>query len=114
MRLEDVMASPGSVVFVGLRGAVVAVDRDSGKSIWESNLKGSDFVTVTLQDGDLFAASRGRVYRLDPASGAILWVNELAGLGWGIVSIAGASQTAGPAETRRRQAAAASTTAAAS
>ena len=102
------MALRGSAIFVGLRGAVVAVDRDSGATIWECNLKGADFVNVTVQEGDLFAASRGRVYRLDPSSGDILWVNDLAGLGWGIVSIAGASQPAGPAErTRRAQAAAA-------
>jgi outer membrane protein assembly factor BamB len=102
MRLEDPMASRRSAIFVGLRGAVVAVDRGSGETIWESNLKGAEFVTVTLQEGELFAASRGRVYRLDPSSGDILWVNELAGLGWGIVSIAGTSPTAGPAETQRR------------
>lgn len=100
------MASRGSAVFIGLKGAVVAIDRDSGKRIWESSLKGTDFVSVTLQDGDLFAGSRGRIYRIDPASGAILWVNDLEGLGYGIVSIAGASQTAGPAEKHRRDAAA--------
>ena len=104
------MASGGHAVFVGLKGSVVAIDRDSGKSIWQSNLKGAEFVTVTLQEGDLFAASRGRVYRLDPATGATLWVNDLEGLGWGIVSIAGASHTAGPAETHRRAQAAAAAT----
>lgn len=104
------MASRGSAVFVGLKGAVVAIDRDSGKSLWQSDLKGADFVAVTLQDGDLFAASRGRVYRLDPATGAIVWVNDLEGLGWGIVSIAGAAQAAGPAETHRRAQAAAAAT----
>lgn len=101
------MASRGSTIFVGLRGAVVAVDRDSGATIWERHLKGADFVSLTQQDGDLFAASRGRIYRIDPSSGDILWVNDLAGLGWGIVSIAGASQTAGPAESTRRARAAA-------
>jgi outer membrane protein assembly factor BamB len=101
------MASGGSAVFVGLRGAVVAVDRGSGETIWETTLKGADFVTVTMLEADLFAASRGRVYRLDPSSGAILWVNDLAGLGWGIVSIAGTAPTAGAAEKHRRAQAAA-------
>jgi hypothetical protein len=49
-------------------------------------------VTVSLHDGDLFAACRGRLYRLDPATGTVHWCNELPGLGWGIVSIAGAGQ----------------------
>ena len=101
------MASRRSVVFVGTNGAVVALDRNSGEKLWETSLKGSDFVSVTVQDGDLFAASRGRVYRLNPSSGDILWVNDLKGLGYGIVSIAGASQTGGAAEHRRAQAAAA-------
>ena len=98
------MASQSSVVFVGIKGAVLAVDRDSGHTQWTTNLKGSDFVTVILQDDCLFAASRGRLYRLDPGSGHILWSNDLPGLGWGIVSIAGAAQApaAGEADRRRR------------
>jgi outer membrane protein assembly factor BamB len=106
------MASRASAIFVGIKGAVLAIDRDSGTSLWQTELKGSDFVSVTLQEGDLFAASRGRVYRLDPSSGAILWVNDLEGLGWGIVSIAGTSQTDGAAEKRRRDAQAAAAAAA--
>lgn len=101
------MASRASAVFVGIKGAVVAIDRDGGKTIWQTELKGSDFVSVTLQEGDLFAASRGRVYRLDPSTGTILWANDLEGLGWGIVSIAGTSQTGGAAEQQRRNAQAA-------
>ena len=57
---------------------------------------------MTLQDGELYAASRGQMYRLDPATGTILWRNELPGLGWGIISVAGGSQSAPAAEQRRR------------
>jgi outer membrane protein assembly factor BamB len=95
-----------SAVFVGVKGTVLAVDRSSGKTLWSTELKGSDFVDVMLVDDDLFAASKGRLYRLDPAGGAILWVNDLPGLGWGIVSIAG-SHAAGAAEKVRRDQAAA-------
>src|SRR5688572_4539084 len=101
------MASRSNLVFVGLKGSVVAVDRGTGETIWETSLKGAEFVTVTMLEADLFAATRGRVYRLDPSSGAILWVNDLAGLGWGIVSIAGTAPAAGAAETQRRAQAAA-------
>ena len=102
------MATRTSVVFVGTRGTVLAIDRSSGETVWTTELKGSDFVDVMLVDGDLFAASKGRLYRLDPAGGAILWCNDLPGLGWNIVSIAG-SHTAGAAEKLKRdQAAAAS------
>ena len=94
-------------IFVGLKGTVVGIDRATGAALWSASLKGSDCVNVILQDGDLYAATRGRLYRLDPATGEIRWCNELPGLGWGIVSIAGASQAAPAAEKRRRDAAAA-------
>ena len=59
-------------------------------------------MNVTLQDGDLLAACRGRLNSLDPATGAVQWCNELPGLGYGIMSIAGGSQTAAVVEKKRR------------
>lgn len=94
-------------VFIGVKGAVLAIDRQSGATQWRTDLKGSDFVNVTMESGDLFAACRGRLYRLDPATGEIQWCNELPGLGWGIVSIASSSQVVPAAERRRREAQAA-------
>lgn len=102
------MASRTSAIFVGTRGTVIAIDRSSGETLWETELKGSDFVDVTIVDGDLFAASKGRLYRLDPSNGAVIWVNDLPGMGWGIVSIAG-SHAGGAAEKMRRDQAAAAT-----
>jgi outer membrane protein assembly factor BamB len=52
-------------------------------------LKG-DFVNLVLQDGNLYAAASGELFCLDPAGGQIRWHNELKGLGFGLVSIAGA------------------------
>ena len=101
------MASRTSVIFVGTKGTVVAIDRASGATLWTTALKGSDFVDVMVVDGDLFAASKGRVYRLDPSGGGVLWTNDLPGLGWGIVSIAGSQVAAGAAEKAKRDAAAA-------
>src|SRR5215468_2374066 len=108
------MASRASAVFVGTKGTVLAVDRSSGETLWETDLKGTEFVDVMTLDGDLFAASRGRLYRLDPAGGAILWVNDLPGLGWGIVSIAGSQAARGAADKAARDAAAVAATSAAS
>ena len=101
------MAIDPKLLFIGIRGAVLAIDRDSGEAKWQAELKGSDFVTVMVQGGALFAASKGRLYRLDSGNGAIKWCNELPGLGWGIVSIAGASQTEPAAEKKKRDAEAA-------
>jgi len=91
-----------STIFAGIKGTVVAIDRENGEIRWSADLKGADFVNVTLLEGDLFAASKGRLYRLDPATGSILWCNELPGLGYGIVTVAGASQAPGAAEQQRR------------
>ena len=98
------MSSRAETIFVGIKGTVVAIDRTSGETLWSTGLKGSEFVNLTLQDGDLFASCRGRLYKLDPGTGAIQWCNELPGLGWGIVTIAGASQVATSEEKRRRDA----------
>jgi outer membrane protein assembly factor BamB len=76
-----------ALVFVGIKGCVVALDRDSGNEVWRTQA-GSDYVTV-LWDGEaLLAATSGEVSRLDPNSGATLWHNKLKGLGRGLVNLA--------------------------
>ena len=55
---------PG-LLYIGLKGSVVAVDRSTGAAVWASHPKGGDFVTVTLDRGELYAATKGRLYRLD-------------------------------------------------
>ena len=90
-----------NALFVGLKGSVVAIDRTSGDTLWSTKLKGSEFVTLSIEDGEWYAATRGRVYRLDPTTGDVQWSNELPGLGYGIVSFVGSS--GGPAERRRRE-----------
>jgi hypothetical protein len=77
------------MVFIGIRGTVLALDRATGEEIWRTKLKG-DFVNLVLQDGSLFATANGELFCLDPASGEIRWNNQLKGLGIGIVSIASA------------------------
>jgi outer membrane protein assembly factor BamB len=101
------MTSRSDALFIGIRGTVLALDRATGVTRWSTHLVGSDFVNVLLQEGDVYAATRGRLYRLDPATGDILWSNELPGLGWGIITIAGASHVAPSAEKTRRDAQAA-------
>ena len=108
------MASGLDVIFVGIKGTVLALDRATGTIQWRTELKGSDFVNVIQQDGDLYAATRGRLYRLDPPSGAVLWSNELPGLGYGLVTVAGGAQAAPAAEKARRDAASAAAATAAS
>jgi outer membrane protein assembly factor BamB len=39
------------LVFIGIKGSVVALDRATGQQVWATRLKGSDFVKMILQDG---------------------------------------------------------------
>jgi outer membrane protein assembly factor BamB len=96
-----------NMIFIGIRGYAVALDRATGQEVWRTSLKGSDFVTVALAGRDVLAASRGRLYCLEAASGIMRWQNELSGLGWGLVSIAGTDVAALAEVERRREASAA-------
>jgi PQQ enzyme-like repeat protein len=37
------MASRATPVFVGIKGSVLAIDRATGQTLWQADLKGSDF-----------------------------------------------------------------------
>ena len=78
-----------TLLFVGIKASVVALDARSGDEVWRVKLKGmSDFVTV-LWDGEfLVAATYGELFGLDPRDGTITWHNKMKGLGLGFVSLA--------------------------
>jgi outer membrane protein assembly factor BamB len=96
-------------LFIGINGTVLAIDRGTGQEVWRSELKGSDFVNVVIDDGQLYATTKGELSCLDPATGEIRWQNDLKGLGRGLVTIAsaGGSGIAVMSEKRRRDQAAA-------
>jgi outer membrane protein assembly factor BamB len=75
------------MVFIGIKGTVLALDRATGQEVWRTPLKG-DFVNVVLVDGDLYATASGELFCLDPATGHIRWQNGLKGLGRGLITIA--------------------------
>jgi len=52
-----------NIIVVGIKGTVLAIDRDTGETLWSTNLKGSEFVSVTLEGSEVFAACKGRLYR---------------------------------------------------
>jgi len=92
-----------NLLFIGIAGTVVALDRSTGGELWRSKL-GGDFVNVTLQDGDLYAAAKGELFCLDPATGKVRWQNALKGLGRGLITIAtsGSQQTVMMREKKQR------------
>ena len=107
------------LLFVGIKGSVVALNRTSGEQVWATHLKGSDFVNLVVQNETVFASCYGEIFRLDPLTGTGLWHNPLKGFGTGLATIAtegnlGGGNAPAIAEKYRRdeQAAAAASTAA--
>ncbi len=106
------------LVFIGIKGSVVALNRATGQQVWATHLKGWDFVNVVLQNGTILASCHGEIFCLDPLTGNGLWHNRLKGFGTGLATIA-TEHTAGGgnapvlAEKRRRDEEAAASAAAA-
>lgn len=101
------------LVFIGIKGSVVALDRTTGQQAWATHLKGMDFVNVHLVDGAVLASCYGEIFCLDPLTGAALWHNPLKGFGRGLATMAtehhrGTGTSPLLAEKQRRDAAAAS------
>lgn len=103
-----------SLVYIGIRGHVVALSRDTGDEIWRTELKGSSYVQLYRDQDHLYATARGEVFCLSPDSGQIVWHNPLKGLGWDLASMAsdaplggGSDLLASAAAVQRQRAAAA-------
>jgi outer membrane protein assembly factor BamB len=87
MHLKDLL-------FLGLNGRVAALDRDSGEIVWEWKAKSGagKYMTLLVDQGQLFVSADGYTYRLDPTTGEELWTNPLKG--WGVGPTALATSTA--------------------
>jgi outer membrane protein assembly factor BamB len=84
-------AATGSVeqlIFVGLNGYALALDRDTGEIVWSNNDLRSGYVTLLLDGDRLIVSCNGYTYCLDPLSGRTLWHNPLPGYGVGPTSLA--------------------------
>lgn len=76
------------LIFIGIKGSVLALNRQTGEQVWATHLTGSDFANVVIEEGKIFAATSGEIYCLDPVGGLGLWHNELKGFGTGLATIA--------------------------
>lgn len=81
-----------NLVFVGIKGTVVAAKRATGQRLWETPLKGSDFVNVISEKNGVYATTHGEIFCLEPHDGQIRWHNRLKGMGVGLASIAVSSK----------------------
>jgi outer membrane protein assembly factor BamB len=100
------------IIFLGVKGSVLALNRATGRQVWATSLAGVGFVNVALDGENLYATTRGEIFCLDPKTGDARWHNPLKGFGYGLVTIAGegitpANQNALMAEIVRQQQAAA-------
>jgi outer membrane protein assembly factor BamB len=101
------------LIFVGLNGYALALDRDTGEIVWSNNQMKSGYVSLLLDGDRLIVSTNGYMYCLDPLTGEVLWHNPLTGYGMGapthLVSVRGQSsqtqiQQAAAAEAARRSA----------
>jgi len=86
------------LIFVGLNGYAIALDRDTGEIVWSNNELKSGYVTLLLDFDRLIVSTNGYIFCLDPLTGKTLWHNPLKGYGVGaptsLVSVRGqTSQT---------------------
>jgi outer membrane protein assembly factor BamB len=83
------------LVFVGLNGYAVALDRDTGKIVWSNNELKSGYVTLLLDGDRLVVSTNGYIFCLDPLTGRIIWSNRMSGYGGGsptsLISVRGQS-----------------------
>jgi outer membrane protein assembly factor BamB len=90
-----VTMSIDQLVFVGLNGYALALDRDTGEMVWSNSQMKSGYVTMLLDGDRLIVSTNGYIYCLDPMTGDILWNNPLKGYGMGaptsLVSVRGQS-----------------------
>ena len=71
------------LVFVGLNGYAVALDRETGQVVWSNDQMRSGYVTLLLDGDRLIVSTNGYIYCLDPLTGEVLWHNPMRGYGMG-------------------------------
>jgi hypothetical protein len=90
MHQGEIMKSSEDMVFVGLNGRVVALDRDTGELLWRWNAPktGGAYLTLLPDRDRLVVSAGGYIYCLDAATGQERWYNPLTGFGIGVAALA--------------------------
>jgi hypothetical protein len=106
-------------LYLGIKGHVVCIEKDSGRELWRTPVKSSQLTNVLADDDGVFAYSGGHLFCLSPTDGRIRWKSELPGLGFGYCILAteghhssAAATSQMGAQTAQTAAAVAATTAA--
>lgn len=74
-------------IYIATDASVVAIDKNTGRALWKTELPGSAFgsgriTTIALDDSQIYAHTQGWLFCLEQKTGRILWSNELKGLGF--------------------------------
>lgn len=77
-----------TLVYIGIKGHVIALNRLTGEIVWKTALKGQYYTQVTRDQEFLFATAKGEMWCLNPQNGQVIWHNNLKGMGWDLASIA--------------------------
>jgi outer membrane protein assembly factor BamB len=77
-----------NLIFVGINGAVVSLDKTTGHRVWERKLKGGNYVSLVVAGDQILAGTQGEIFCMDAATGQPLWHDALKGYGMGLMSIA--------------------------
>jgi outer membrane protein assembly factor BamB len=77
-----------NTLYIGVKGSVLALNKDTGKELWRRHLKGSSFVTLAIESDAIYAHTYGNLYCIDKVKGNIKWDDSLSGLGYGMAMIA--------------------------
>lgn len=70
-------------LYLGIKGHVVCIEKQTGKELWNTKLKGMSITNVFCDSKNIFAYASGHLFCLDSAFGKIQWKNALSGYGYG-------------------------------
>jgi outer membrane protein assembly factor BamB len=111
------MTSIDRLIFVGLNGYALALDRKTGEIVWSNSEMHSGYVSLLLDGDRLVVSTGGYIYCLDPLTGQTLWHNPLKGYGMSaptaLVSVHGQSAQVLTAQAAAQQRSAAASSASA-
>lgn len=110
---------PAALVFVAAKKYLSAIDGQSGRVIWTTEIPGSrwaasGFMTVSADPMGVYACRSGRVTCVDPMTGEILWSLKPPGAGSALPVVATMLGSADTGQASQIAAAAAAQAAAAS
>ncbi|HTI68956.1 MAG TPA: PQQ-binding-like beta-propeller repeat protein [Candidatus Limnocylindria bacterium] len=77
-----------AILYVGMAGSVVALEKSTGQTLWRRNLKSSGAVLILVEGNVIYASTCGHLFAINATTGEPLWQNEMRGCGFGMATLA--------------------------